>query len=1087
LRGAVLTSEARDEQGYVFSRSTSIYVGKSVGTSLDGRAIDYAFKRSEQIDQIEGRDATQARSTLSEWDQDEYGNVTIERRWGETANGNNLAGNDEATTIRTFATNRDDWILGRLATEELQDGQGHRVAARRVYYDGAALVGLPLGQVSRGDVSRREEWVGPDDGEWELDLATAYDKDGNPTETKDARGGGRIFTWDPHDHTTLQSESVKLEAGRKLTEISSIDPAFGNLLRVTGYDGQVTRFAYDPLGRVTDVYRPGDPDGMPTVRYSYAQGAPLSRVTSDRRVWPGREEFERTEELFDGLGRKRGALTREDGGKWVLTGLSLLDARGSPRRSLRARFVGETEHASPPLQTDGPGVDSWRDAMGRTTRTRTQLGIETQTLFEPFVTKHWDGAQNDARSPYEHTPSIETHDGLGRLVARTETLGTGMAGGRPITTTFTYDATGRLLSRTDPEMHTATYGYDGRGRRIWVKDPDAGEHHMTYDGAGNLTDTLRPDGKTHHLVFDLAGRVLTEDWDSDGKAEIVNTWDASARDPKSPLYAGKLVAVSDEGGHTENEYDERGRVSVVHHTIDGTTYDVGSKYDAQDREYLHVYPDGSSIRIRRNARGQLAGYGKAVTFDYDGDGVEMRRSFNTGVAERWGYDDDRRVHEAVVSAADNSELLHLMWNYDGAGNIVDLFDKRPGVDASLDRSEHYAYDNLYRLHTAEGTWGHATWTFSDSGNLLKRESSVPSLQALDIGYGEGAGPHAMTSFGGRKCQYDLRGRIKTDGDRTYDWNEDDQLTKVTTRGGNWVESHFNGNSERTLRVEHDALGNESRTHFIDAWSEVKDDKLIRYIVHSGQRIARLADGNGTNGAATGPLSSDSADGDEPPGHGRLSRLGRLASLASYLALVGSLFAALAWTYRRHWRRPWSWALLGAALALGGYACGSDNDQPAVPPIDDGTVQTLGEDDELLFNDQLGSLAEQTSGSGKITGSFAAYPFGIARYDTSKQTRRYANTVRDVHVGLDSMGARFYAPDLGIWTSPDPVSIENPERAVGADVAAANPYAYANLEPIIAKDEHGQWFHVAIGAAIGAAIGGAVEAYHQYKETGHVED
>src|SRR5262249_15340664 len=149
--------------------------------------------------------------------------------------------------------------------------------------------------------------------------------------------------------------------------------------------------------------------------------------------------------------------------------------------------------------------------------------------------------------------------------------------------------------------------------------------------------------------------------------------------------------------------DERGRVTLVHHTIDGKTYDVESKYDVQDREYLHIYPDGSSIRIRRNLRKQLSSYGRAISFDYDNDGVETRRSVSTGVAQTWGYDSDRRVRETTATGADSSELLHLVWTYDGAGNITDVFDKRANVAASADRSEHYTYDNLYRLHTTTGT------------------------------------------------------------------------------------------------------------------------------------------------------------------------------------------------------------------------------------------------------------------------------------------------------------------------------------------------------------------------------------------------
>jgi RHS repeat-associated protein len=157
-----------------------------------------------------------------------------------------------------------------------------------------------------------------------------------------------------------------------------------------------------------------------------------------------------------------------------------------------------------------------------------------------------------------------------------------------------------------------------------------------------------------------------------------------------------------------------------------------------------------------------------------------------------------------------------------------------------------------------------------------------------------------------------------------------------------------------------------------------------------------------------------------------------------------------------------------------------------PPLPEGTIHELGEADVLLFADALGSLAEETSGSGHPKATFASYPFGLGRYDSSGESRKYAGGVRDSGVGLDPMGARVFAPDLGVWTSPDPVAVHDPERSVGHDAVAANPYAYANLTPAIATDEKGQWPHVVVGAVVGAVAGAAVEAASQLASRGYIE-
>jgi len=292
-------------------------------------------------------------------------------------------------------------------------------------------------------------------------------------------------------------------------------------------------------------------------------------------------------------------------------------------------------------------------------------------------------------------------------------------------------------------------------------------------------------------------------------------------------------------------------------------------------------------------------------------------------------------------------------------------------------------------------------------------------------------------------------------------------------------------------VERSGAGETHTTHFLDAWSEVRDGKLVRFIVHGGQRVAQLADGNGVPADAKGASATAAyAQDDEPPLARRASSTapGRL----SLFALMG-LFAAIVTAIsvgrksrlvlsspRRHLAPL---GLFVAVVALVSMACSSGDDAHDL----EGTIQVLTDADELLFDDAIGSLTEETSGGGTPRSTFGNYPYGLTRFDTSPQTRKYANAPQDGGVGLDSMGARWYAPDLGVWTSADPVAVDDPTRGVGHLLGASNPYSYAGQNPIIATDPHGHWVHIAIGAAVGLLVGGGMEAYHQISETGHVEN
>jgi RHS repeat-associated protein len=1041
-RGLLLTDQTQDASGSIFSITANTYASQVIATSTSGLGVNYTYRSAEQVTHVERGPISAARVTLTEWAQDTYGNVTSESQWGEVVGANKLAGNDEAIKLNTYANDDQDWILGRIASEELQSAAGQRVRMKRSYYDGAPFVGLPLGQVSRGDLSRTEEWAGPDPSTFEPDMATSYDGDGNPLETRDARGGGHLFTWDPADHTSLRSESVKLGT-RVLTEQATMDAAFGVLVSAVAYNGQTSTFQYDPFGRVTTIIKPGDSASSPTLSYQYNERAPLSRVTTDRRIWNDRADVEHAEAVIDGLGRTRALLTTGDTDGWVLGGVGFYGARGTAHRALRARFATQADHDNPPLQTDGAGDDTTYDASGREVSTRSQLGITTRTSYLPLVRQRWDGAQNDPSSPYEHTPVVDSSDGLGRIVSHSVTLK-----GQPLSATFTYDAAGSMLTKTDPEGNLSQYLYDGRGRRTTVIDPDMGKHTYDYDATSNITASHRPDGSVNSFTFDLAGRDLTNDWNGDGTPEVTYTWDQDPRDPKSTFGLGALAKVTDPSGSTVNEYDDRQRLTNVHRVIAGTEYDIANAYDAQDREYWHQYPDGSSLRTYRNARGLVSSYGQAVTFAYDGDGVELQRSFNTGATELTGYDDDRRVTERRATSAAGSVIEDLKWALDGASNITAVQDLRAGIDPTRDRSEAYGHDNLYRLTNATGTWGTAAWVYSPSGNLLSRTSSVALLDAGQFGYGASAGPHALTSFKGRTLAYDVVGRMQSDGDRTYAWDDVDQLTQVTASSGASVNSTFDSSGARRIRVEHNADGSSHSTYFVDASSEVRDGQLVRFITHGSQRIAKLAPTNGVAGA-----SSRGDDASEPPGRS----VERIAGLAQNLPSALIALVALVAVGARYRRRAAKALLYGAPLlcvALLAFGC-SAPPASGPPPILNGTITQLGDADDLLFHDGIGSLSEQTNGSGQSKASFASYPYGVARYDTSDETRKYANAPRDEGVGLDQMGARSYAADLGVWTSGDPVRFSKPERATSMSFAADSAYTYAALAPTQFTDPTGR--------------------------------
>jgi RHS repeat-associated protein len=284
---------------------------------------------------------------------------------------------------------------------------------------------------------------------------------------------------------------------------------------------------------------------------------------------------------------------------------------------------------------------------------------------------------------------------------------------------------------------------------------------------------------------------------------------------------------------------------------------------------------------------------------------------------------------------------------------------------------------------------------------------------------------------------------------------------VAAQGGSASQSAFDHDDVRRVRVESDATGSHT-TLFIDDWSEVRDGKLVRYVAHGGRRIVRLADGNGAS-----PAAGDAHGCGTAPERGR-----RMPIDATRWFLSATLLLSLLHRYRRR--------LLAAARVLAPLACllalsalsnvGCSHNATTPQDVEAGTVLSMGDQDELLFEDALGSLTETTSGGGNGLSSSATFPYGLSRFDSSRETRKFANTPRDTGVGVDVMGVRAYVPELGVWSSPDPVGLHAPERGIGTHPGDENAYAYAAGRPTTLVDRDGNWAVGPIVLGVSVVVG-----------------
>ena len=1059
MRGQPLTSEQRDTTGTIFNRTTNGYTARNLETSLDGRKVHYAFRSSEQVEHIEGKDTSAERITLTEWEQDQYGNVTKESKWGEVVNGEKLSGNDEAITVRTYANNTDDWLLGYLASEELQDASGTRLKLTRHYYDGEAFEGLALGKVARGDLARRESWIATD--HFADEVANEYDSDGNVTAALDARGSRVEYEYDHESRAFVVKERRFFGDSGSLLWQAQHDARFGVVTQLVGPTGAKTSVTYDELGRVTTLVRPGDSADKPTVSFAYEFGVPTSIVTTRQREQSGQDGVIMRLAHIDGSSRERAVFNEGSAqGEWILSKLTRLDARGQV--TFTAYPTAERSADYPSVVGDRAGTEMLRDALGRTIAVRQPDGAQSQKVYGPMTLVTFDEDDTDPSSPHYNTPTTQKQDGLGRTVQVIEQDGTA----RITSGAYVFDAAANLLSFTNSQGHTNRYTYDGRGRRIATNDFNAGNWSFEYSDGNDLQRRVDPTGNVVRFFVDGLGRAI-EEWHQLAGADErkVNELHYDAPSPDHPELGnttGQLSWVTDEAGAEYYGYDSRGRLSdTIRRWSDGTEHYTWTDYDAQDRVIRRGFPNATHLATAYDRRGMLSAIGPfATSVKWTPDGALSSLHLGNGVDDSRSYDQRHRLVALSASDASGTVLRSLKYSLDSASHVQQISDLRASPSAEEDLTASFTLDDRYRLKTAEYRVGRTEWQLDDVTKVLSVKSTIGDAQ-LNVTnvYGENGAPSdQLTHHGSEALKYDAAGRLVQDGERSLTWDAKGRLAKVTR--GDIEESYAYGHDDERVLKTTKSPGLTEVTRYIDKDVEERNGDLIRYAFIGGLRAVRL---DATDaGPRTAPVTTTSNAGaarHEPPAPPR--------HLPPWVWLSAALIAAFASTVARLRQLPgqtrWAWIPALTALGLGfGISTGmpgchstSEEGKPGIrassKEITDVPISA-----EFYLGDIQGTPVVVLDAKGQVVSRSAYHPYGHVRYQTSSHRDPFGFVANeeDRGSGLSDFHARAYRPELGAFLSVDPIALFSPEQIVGQP-SKAYAYAYGEGNPIDNADPEGK--------------------------------
>ncbi|WP_438010823.1 PAAR-like domain-containing protein [Sorangium sp. So ce321] len=321
-------------------------------------------------------------------------------------------------------------------------------------------------------------------------------------------------------------------------------------------------------------------------------------------------------------------------------------------------------------------------------------------------------------------------DGAGKIVRRTDPAGRatecaydarGLArrvAGPGGAETAAYDAHGNLIERVDVRGARWRYTYDLRGFPVRIEVPDGAAYDLRYDSRGCLVGMTGPLGLRVARHHDAARRLLAEQHPGGGVTHF--SWVGSAlverRTPDGavlrygydallrPIWlenaagerhtqeydaAGQLVRVRTFAGREiRYAYDAAGRVVAKTHGDGGVTR---TEYDTAGQVVRREYPDGTFEAFERDIGGLItraSNHAVTVTLERDADGrvqreVQRAQGFEFSVErehDALGYEVQTRYSTgwAVSRGRGPLGVLRRLTVHDGAGALLEALELSSG-------------------------------------------------------------------------------------------------------------------------------------------------------------------------------------------------------------------------------------------------------------------------------------------------------------------------------------------------------------------------------------------------------------------------
>ena len=312
-----------------------------------------------------------------------------------------------------------------------------------------------------------------------------------------------------------------------------------------------------------------------------------------------------------------------------------------------------------------------------------------------------------------------TYDAYGRVTKKEQ-----YTADTNISTSYTYDYRGNVLTETDPMGNVTTYTYDIFNNVTSVTYPDGSQEHMYYDMAGRNVTAVDKNSVEYRNTYDKLDRVTkTEvkvndayvtlgiklyDRNSNLTGEAININSQTNTSQPSITYVNYMYdnmnniigVINDDGNNgkvTQYWYDTAGRMTKM---ATGLPYYYGNN-TLPDSAQITQY--GYDIHSNMTSRTDQLGNVTTYTYDYAGN-VKSETQGNSTITKTYGPYGITSTSVAGVGNYDDYSytynsmgMMNTHTSWDGTETIVyDAFGRKTS-ETSNGRTHLYSYDLNSRL------------------------------------------------------------------------------------------------------------------------------------------------------------------------------------------------------------------------------------------------------------------------------------------------------------------------------------------------------------------------------------------------------